>query len=896
MFKNAYYDTRKSEIHLWEQINGENLYDVIPWTPYVFIPSKKEDADANTIFGNPVQKKPFNSYYNYKEFLKSNKSSNIFENNVRNEIQFLAERYYGIPDEDMDAPKLLVYYLDIEVIPERGFPDWKNPKDPVILASIRNGITKKTITFGYDPLHLRDYTGSIENQKYYMCKSEEDLLRFLFTFMHKYPCDILSGYNIWSFDLPYLIGRAKALWGEELGAEMYSRMSPINQVSVWKQRTSDEINIDIAGCTILDYYNVYKWYGKNLEKYTLDYVCQTELGVGKLENSYDSMREQVEKDWNEFVEYNVVDCERVNDLEEQLGYLKMIQALSLLCKSPMRNYNAQTQLIEGLMLTYYRRNGLCAPYFAGGEQQPFPAAHVKEPQVGMHKWVVDVDITSSYPSHIIALNMSTESFFGRIIRMQEEEIITYTKKRDFPEFKMTKEIKGEWQLLSFEGKKLRQFNAALKKGLFAIAPCGSVFKTTPEGVVAKVEKNVFFKRKEVKGKMKEWGLKANECEGLEKEKCNEKKMQSHSLQLALKIMMNAFFGILSVPYSRYFNVHIAEAITSCGRHTIKSGQRFCNDLLNGDSHIDYDPNFSIRFEELLKSLQATWEGNNNRKDYIAYIDTDSLFVKLGEWVDDIRSDVWEELDDDGRIELIKEISAMMEKYIDERIFNETQLQDYSSQVHDFKIGFKQEIIAKTALFIKKKKYAYWLLNDEGVPTDKMKVTGLEIIRSESAEAIRPRLKDVMDKIMRQASDKEIAGLIRKYKKELHKLEPEDLAANIGINGIKKYLGTGIPKKGTPWHVKGVHGYRLLLKELGIQDKYEDIHEGLKAKVVYVKRNPYNIETITFHDWPKEFDGIIQLDKETMIDKFFVKKARFLLSPIGKESVIDGDMDAVEAFF
>jgi len=896
MFKNCYYGTRHSVVHLWEQVSGENLYTEIDWTPSIFLPSTKSNADAFTIFGNPVQKKIFNSYYDYSSFLKSNKSVNIFENNVRSEIQFLSERYYGIPDDEMDVPNLLVYYLDIEVIPELGFPDWKDPKDPVILASIRNSITKQTVTFGYDPLNLRPYSGDMKNHKYYALKSEEDLLKYLFAFIHKYPCDVLSGYNIWSFDLPYLINRSIALWGEDKGKEMYNKMSPINHVSVWKQRSSDEINIDIAGCTILDYYNVYKWYGKNLERYTLDYVSQTELGVGKLENPYDSMREQVEKDWDSFVDYNVVDCERVNDLEEQLGYIKMIQALSLLCKSPMRNYNAQTQLIEGLMLTYYRRNGLCAPHFAGGEQLPFPAAHVKEPQKGMHEWVVDIDITSSYPSHIIALNMSNETFFGRIIRMQENEVLSYVRKRDFPEFKMTREVKGEWEIDTFDGDKLKKFNMALKKGLLAIAPCGSVFTTNKEGVVAKVEKSVFFKRKEVKGKKKEWSLKANECEGLEKEKCEEKKMQSHSLQLALKIMMNAFFGILSVPYSRYFNVHIAEAITSCGRHTIKSGQRFCNDLLNGEFHIDYDPNFSIRFEDLLSSLQATWEGNSNRKDYVCYIDTDSLFVKLGEWINDISSSLWDEIDNDEKIEFIKEISSKMEEYIDNRIFNETQLIDYNSQVHDFKIAFKQEIIAKTALFIKKKKYAYWLLNDEGVPTDKIKVTGLEIIRSESAEAIRPRLKDVMEQIMRQKADNDISKLIRIYKNELNKLSPEELAANIGINGIKKYLGTGSPIKGTPWHVKGVHGYRVLLKELGIENKYEDIHEGLKAKVVYVKKNPYNIETITFHEWPKEFNTVIDYDKEKMIEKFFVNKARFLLNPIGKESIIDSDKSSVKAFF
>jgi DNA polymerase elongation subunit (family B) len=147
-----------------------------------------------------------------------------------------------------------------------------------------------------------------------------------------------------------------------------------------------------------------------------------------------------------------------------------------------------------------------------------------------------------------------------------------------------------------------------------------------------------------------------------------------------------------------------------------------------------------------------------------------------------------------RLAYIQDIARLMEKYIDNRIFNETQLQDYNSQVHDFKIAFKQEIVAKTALFVKKKKYAYWLLNDEGKPTNKIKVTGLEIVRSESAEAIRPRLTHIMEMIMKQEDDEKIASQIRKYKKELRELDPESLAANIGINNIRKYLGSGSTTK------------------------------------------------------------------------------------------------------
>lgn len=867
------------------------MYDIIDWTPNVYVPSTEEEADARTIEGNLVSRKEFDSYFNYYKFLEKNDSRHVYENKVKNEIQFLTGRYYGIPDEEMYVPNLKVYYIDIETEPGEGFPDWKNPKDAVILCSVRNSVTKETVTFGYDPISYRKYTGDRSDIKYIRCDSEEDLIRRFFTYMHKFPCDVLSGFNIHTgFDIPYLINRAKVLWGEEVGTELYNRMSPINKVNVWKQKNSDDLNIDIAGVTVLDYIDLYKKYGKKLERYSLEYISQKELKKGKLVNSYGSMKAQIENDWNEFVEYNVIDCERVNDLEDKLGYIKMIQSLSLLCKTPMKYYIAQTQLIEGLMLTYFRRTGQCAPHFSGGEQEPYEAAYIKEPQIGLHKWNVDVDITSSYPSHIITLNMSIETFFGRIIGFTEEQVISCVKKRKFTKFKISREINGEWKLISFEGNKLDKFNSALKRGLFAIAPCGSVFTTTKPGVIAIVQKSVFFKRKDVKDLMKKFGNRANICEGEEKKKCKEEEKKYDSLQKAIKIMMNAFYGILAVPYSRYHNINISEAITSCARRTIRSGEIFANTLLN-------NPN-----EELKGILNEIDEYVENKRkeetDFIVYIHTDSLFLNLNSFIlDSIEDgDKWIKLSDEEKIEYIKRISRAIEKYINNRIFNEVQINEYNSQVHDFKIGFKQEIIAKTILIVKKSKYAYWLLNKEGVPKDSIEVTGLELIRSETAEAIRPRLKEIMEMIMKEKSDEEIFSAIKKYKKELKQLDPGDLAANIGVNGIKEYLGTGTPKKGTPWHVKGVHGYNLLLNELGIKNEYEEIQEGLKAKVVYVKSNPYGVQTISFYQWPSEFDTIIQLDSDKMIEKFFIKKVRMLLEPAGREDILFGNKSAVKAFF
>jgi DNA polymerase I len=202
--------------------------------------------------------------------------------------------------------------------------------------------------------------------------------------------------------------------------------------------------------------------------------------------------------------------------------------------------------------------------------------------------------------------------------------------------------------------------------------------------------------------------------------------------------------------------------------------------------------------------------------------------------------------------------------------------------------FKQEIVAKSAIFVKKKKYAYWAVNEEGAPVDKISITGLEMVRSDSAEAVRIMLKDMMDMVLKGAGDKEIIKKIDEYTGQLKSVYPEEIAANIGINNLRKYLMKDGWRKGTPWHVKGVYNYRMLLKDLKVDHLYEDIHEGTKGKVVYVKPNPYGIETITFLRWPKEFDNVVQIDYEKMVEKFFLKKVRqVLLEPMDKVELIDG---------
>ena len=136
-------------------------------------------------------------------------------------------------------------------------------------------------------------------------------------------------------------------------------------------------------------------------------------------------------------------------------------------------------------------------------------------------------------------------------------------------------------------------------------------------------------------------------------------------------------------------------------------------------------------------------------------------------------------------------------------------------------------------------------------------------------------------IMKQESEDEILKSIQQDTRELESLSPEEIAASISVNNIDKYLGGGRPIKHTPWHVRGVHNYRKLLKELELVNEYEDIHEGTKTKVAYLKPNRFDIDVITFVRWPREFSKYLKIDHEKMIEKFYSRKIGFLLDPMNK---------------
>jgi len=595
-YRNIYYDTYKSKIYLWDY-KGRMIQE--PWVPYLFMKTDK-DTGLHDIYGNSVNKIPFDSYKEYKLFQKNN--YDVQENNVIPSIQYLTKKYSD--NDNTELPNLHICFLDIECPHDDGFPNVKDVPAEIVLISIIDETGKITV-FGKNDYNSDKYP----NVEYIYCKNEHDLLNSFFNWFNKERFDVISGWNInrnnktnmyGGFDTPYIIRRSIKIFGEN--GSNHKLLSPINKITIRESNIKNGVyDVDIAGLSIIDYLALYKWFSfNNLESFTLGYVSSIELNDTKNDYSeYDSMYDFYKQDWNGFVDYCIKDSDLVYRLEKKLGYIDLAQMLTCYCGCQMMSYNSSVPLIEGLMLKYYRNNDLCAPKMEGGKQIWFPAAYVKNPKVGLYKDVVDLDIASSYPTHIIILNMSIETYYGRIIGYNKKDVndyyknngiheplhkgrpiydinIKHTRQRKYPSFALlNKDDKVIW----YNDKKLDLFNKALERGLFCIAPNGVIFTTNKKGTISYVEQRTFEERVKQKGLKTKYKNKAKEDHENAKH-WKELAQNKHVLQWAIKILINSMFGVLGVPYCRYFNPHIAEAITSCGRHTILNCEKFVNDLVN----------------------------------------------------------------------------------------------------------------------------------------------------------------------------------------------------------------------------------------------------------------------------------------------------------------------------
>ena len=326
----------------------------------------------------------------------------------------------------------------------------------------------------------------------------------------------------------------------------------------------------------------------------------------------------------------------------------------------------------------------------------------------------------------------------------------------------------------------------------------------------------------------------------------------NNFQMVRKICLNSAYGAIGNQYFRYFKLANAEAITLSGQTSIRWIENRLNKYLN----------------ELLKS----------DSDYVIAVDTDSVYLNLGPVVDKFLS---KQKDDKEKVVnlLDKICHDQLEPYID-KCYNE--LADYVN-AYDQKMQMKRENIADRGIWTAKKRYILNVWDSEGVrySEPKLKIMGIEAVKSSTPQVCRDKIKDALKLIM-NGDENDLNDFIQDFRKEWMDMEPTAIAFPRSCNGMDKWSSrNGVYLKGTPMHVKGALIYNHQLKDKKLTKKYPLILDGEKIKFVHLKDpNPYQCNAFTFiTECPTELDIAKYVDYEKQFEKSYVEPLKFITNAI-----------------
>ena len=384
--------------------NGQRIQRKFKFSPTLFVVTDKK-TKHKTLDGRYAKPIQFESIREARAFADKYRDVENFEVHGydRYLYQFISKEFPG--EVDYDLKSLKVTSLDIEVACENGFPNVQECAEPLLSITVQDYISRKIKVWGTKP-----YTNTRDDVEYILCDGEEHLLRsFLHYWTTNFP-DILTGWNVELYDVPYICGRMERLFGER---EM-KQMSPWGIVhrEDLEIKGRQQIIYNMFGINVVDYLDLYKKFTyTNQESYRLDHIAFVELGQNKLDHSeFENFKEFYTRDWQKFIDYNIKDVELVSRLEDKMKLIELAIALAYDAKVNIRDVYFQVRMWDTLIYNFLKDKGLVVPPSKRSDKSDkYAGAYVKEPKPGRYDWVVSFDLNSLYPHLIMQYNISPET-------------------------------------------------------------------------------------------------------------------------------------------------------------------------------------------------------------------------------------------------------------------------------------------------------------------------------------------------------------------------------------------------------------------------------------------------------------------------------------------------------
>ena len=846
--------------------NGKRRKFKKEYKPTLYIPTQKKSTlhapDGTSV--EPIQPGSMNDCYMFFQQYKGVDNFRIY-GNINYEYAYINETY---PTHiDYDIKDIVICNIDIEVESKLGFSDAKDAANEITAITMKCSTDGIFHVFACKPFDAISY--NMEHQdsviNYHQSTDEIDLLEQFLDLWETIEPDIVTGYNIRMYDIPYIVNRISRI----MSSDDAKRLSPWNTI---KENTVNifgkpEVVYDVAGLCVLDYLLIYR---KNVleprESYRLDYIAEVELGERKIDYSeYGNLQALYENDFKKFIEYNIHDVRLVDRIDAKR---KLIELQLIVAYHAHVNYVdvlSQVRTWDTLICNHLLAKGVVIPQRTEtSKDTQFTGAFVMKPHIGMHEWVASFDVRALYPMIMRTLNIGMET--------------KLPVKKLTPEMRQYRGYIDKNLMVADEDGKMNVNPEAIIAGItdplwehfadedVAVSANAIFYHREPKSFYSELIEELFQNRLDYKAKLKKVKKALSElktpaatatdieCAAYATQKTElDTQASIYDLkQHATKIMLNSLYGACGNEYFRFFDVNNAEAVTTTGQFIIQFVGRGIDAYLN-------------------KKM-----GTTNQR-YVVYSDTDSIYVTLKTVVDKFWSSK-------TMAEKVEEVDKLCKEAIQKEINRLFRLltERYLNGVGEYLL-MNRETIGDKAIWTAKKRYIVNVRDKEGIRKDpaELKVMGLEISKSSVPKFCRDAMKEAV-KIVMEKDQKTLFAFVADTKAKFLAQKIEDVSFPRSVNGLVKYGNSqNIYIKGTPFHTKGVLAYNHLLNKLNLVGKYPAIKNGEKMKFFYLLQpNPVGTNAMAFLTMmPAEFKMEQYIDWETQFSKSFIEPLMLILNAI-----------------
>lgn len=813
--------------HRYIDRDGKHRSEVIKQFPIVlYVRGKKTATSSVGLMGETLNPIEFSDISDARDFVRENRKAQEVYGQTNLMYQFINHRYQH--DIEFDFNEIRILAIDIETAYDNtGFPTPEKANQEILSISCKLfGEKNPFVVFG-----VKEYTR--DDCTYIHCQDEFDLLTMFQRYWIQTDPDVVTGWNVQGFDIPYIVNRCNKVKGEDF-TNKFSPFSQNYSKCVSTHSMGDKgSSYKILGITVIDYLDLYKKYSTTtLESYRLEVVAQHELGTGKVNyDEYDGLMGLYRDNFELFIQYNKMDVDLIEQMESKLNYLFLAFTVAYLGKMCFDDIYSQVRFWDNHIYNHLQKRGIQIPPNRDRDDSDIVGAYVKDPKPALYHWVVTLDLTSLYPSIIMSFNLSPETHVGGA-----------TLTIDNIDKLINKEMELGW----------------LKDKDIAMLANGATFSREKLGIFPELVKDMFgnrkaFKKHAIGVSQKIEAAKERKASAEELKALRSEEATFDARQQALKIALNSLYGASANQYFRYNNRDIAEGITLTGQLIIRYISNQINEFLN----------------ETFKTKKI---------DYVIFNDTDSAGLNLRILVDNLFKD---QSDTQKIVNFLdKFVNTHLNPFIDKKY---AELVEYLNAYENM-ISMKREVIADRGLWRGKKNYILQVWDKEGIryQNSKLKMMGIETAKSSTPKIVRGSLEKALRLILNK-TEAEVQSYVKQFHRQFMDASLDQIAFPRGVSDLDKWIDdSGNPIKGTPIHVKGSILYNKLLKKHQIESTHASIKNGDKIKFAYLKKqNPTRFNVISFHDQlPKEFDLDQYIDREMQYEKTFLDPLKSFTDIVG----------------